>query len=416
MRRTPGILLLILLITGLSVAQDIREPVVRFSHPLLDRINSMVDAKRYKGAIDLSLTTADQMRAQSNWEGYISFMLRAAEIETFEVWKGKGFPGVEIYPDYRRPRKYLDSLYRHAGKIIEDYPYLKANVLFTNAVVYEWLHMPDTAELLHNQALDLRKTIYGESSREVADSYLWRGILYRRGLQRRDLAERDYRRAQELQKKFMPDSRYALGSVYFRLAAIATENFQFDEALTLANQYRSLYYDLPYQQAFGIQLIANIYWNQNDFEKSVESRRQAIKIFKESDFEEDLFVEYSNLSSDLVNLKRYEEAEQALKEGERILNAFDVPEPHYTQVLFENFGDLYRKMKRYDAAALYFKKAMDIAVLEYGDQNNEVADIYRGQGQLFMDQMQFENAVRDYQKMLSAVIPEFSSTRLPCHP
>ena len=137
MRRTPGILLLLLLITGLSVAQDIREPLVRFSHPILDRINSMVDAKRYKGAIDLSLTTADQMRAQSNWEGYISFMLRAAEIETFEVWKGKGFPGVEIYPDYRRPRKYLDSLYRHAGKIIEDYPYLKANVLFTNAVVYQ---------------------------------------------------------------------------------------------------------------------------------------------------------------------------------------------------------------------------------------------------------------------------------------
>ena len=108
--------------------------------------------------------------------------------------------------------------------------------------------------------------------------------------------------------------------------------------------------------------MANIYWNQNDFEKSLESRRQAIKIYKESDFEEDLFVEYSNLSSDLVNLKRYEEAEQVLKEGERILNAFDVREPHYTQVLFENFGDLYRKMKKYDAAALYFKKAMDIAV------------------------------------------------------
>ena len=85
MQRTPVILLLLLLITGLSVAQDIREPLVRFSHPILDRINAMVDAKRYKGAIDLSLTTADQMRAQSNWEGYISFMLRAAEIEMMHL-------------------------------------------------------------------------------------------------------------------------------------------------------------------------------------------------------------------------------------------------------------------------------------------------------------------------------------------
>ena len=410
MQRTPGILLLLFLITGLSVAQDIREPLVRFSHPILDRINSMVDAKQYKGAIDLSLKTADQMRAQSNWEGYISFMLRAAEIETFEVWKGKGFPEVEIYPDYRRPRKYLDSLYRHAGKIIEDYPYLKANALFTNAVVYHWLDMPDTSELLHNQALELRKNLYGESSREVADSYLWRGVLYHWGLQRKDLAERNYRSAQELQKKFMPDSRYALGSVYYGLANIAMENFQFDEALTLANQYLSLYRDIPYEQAFGIQLIANVYWKQWDFEKSLESRRKAIRIYEESDYEEDLIVEYSNLSSVLGSLGRHDEAEQVLKEGERILNASDVRDPYYAKMLFENFGDLYRSMKKYDAAALYFKKAMDIAVAQYGERNDEVADIYRMRGQLFMDRRLFERALEDYQKMLNALIPGSPST------
>jgi len=410
MRRTPGILLLLLLITGLSVAQDIRKPLVRFSHPILDRINSMVEAKQYKGAIDLSLTTANQMRAQSNWEGYISFMLRAAEIETFEVWKGKGFPEVKIYPDYRRPRKYLDSLYKHAGKIIEDYPYLKANALFTNAVVYNWLDLPDTSELLHNQALDLRKHLYGESSREVADSYLWRGVLYNWGLQRKDLAERSYRRSQELQKKFMPDSRYALGSVYYGLANIAIENFQFDEALTLANQYLSIYRDIPYEQAFGIQLIANVYWKQGDFEKSLESRRQSIKIYKESDYEEDLIMEYSNLSTDLENLKRYDEAEQVLKEGERILNVSDDRDPYYARMLFENFGVLYRSMKKYEAAALYFEKALYIAVTQYGERNDEVADIYRMRGLLFMDRMLFESALEDYQKMLNALIPAFPST------
>jgi tetratricopeptide (TPR) repeat protein len=409
MRRTPGILLLFLLITGLSVAQDIREPLVRFSHPILDRINAMVEAKKYKGAIDLSLTTADQMRAQSNREGYISFMLRAAEIETFEVWKGKGFPGVEIYPDYRRPRKYLDSLYTHAGKIIEEYPYLKANVLFTNAVVYEWLGMPNKAELMHNESLELRKNLYGKSSREVADSYLWRGVLYTRGLQRKDLAERDYRMAQELQKKFMPDSRYALGSVYFRLAEIATENFQFDEALTLANQYLSLYHDLPYEQAFGKQLIANVYWHQKDFEKALESRRQAIKIYKESDFEEDLIVEYSNLASDLVNLKRYDEAKQVLQEGERILNTSNIWDDD-TQMLFENFGNLYFKTKNYGASAFYLNKAMRIAMAQYGGRSDKVAALYSARGRLFIERELFENGLDDYQKMLTALIPEFQST------
>lgn len=410
MRRTPAILFLIFLLSELSAGQDVRKPLVRFSHPVLDRINSLVDAKRYKGAIDLSLTTAEKMRAQSNWEGYISLMLRAAEIETFEVWKGKGFPGVEIYPDYRRPRKYLDSLYRHAGKVIEDYPYLKANALFTNAVVYNWLNMPDTAELLHHQALDLRRTIYGESSKEVADSYLWIGVLYNWGLQRKDLAEDNYRKAQKLQKKFLPESRYALGSVYFGLANIAIENFHFDEALTLARQYLSIYRDIPYEQAFGIQLIANVYWNQDDFERSLESRRHAIRILKESDFEEDLIIEYSNLSSDLTSLGRSDEAEQALKEGERILNATGGSDKYYAMLLYENLGNHYRSVKKYDAAAQYLGKSLDIAVAQYGERNDQVAEIYRMRGLLFMDQMMFERALGDFQKMLNAIVPDFSST------
>ena len=50
------------------------------------------------------------MKKWGNWEGYISFMLRAAEIETFEVWKAKGFPEIKIIPDYQRPLAYLDTL------------------------------------------------------------------------------------------------------------------------------------------------------------------------------------------------------------------------------------------------------------------------------------------------------------------
>lgn len=109
MRRAPGILVLLLYSTGLLIAQELRQPIVRFNHPILNHINSMIETRQYKKAINLSLVTAEQMKAESNWEGYISFMLRAAEIETFEVWKGKGFGDVGIYPDYRRPLKYLHT-------------------------------------------------------------------------------------------------------------------------------------------------------------------------------------------------------------------------------------------------------------------------------------------------------------------
>lgn len=385
-------------------SQEINTKTVTFAHPALDEIQSLVDKRKYKDAIALSLTSADAMKANRQWEGYIALMLRAAEIETFEVWKAKGFAEYEILPDYSRPRRYLKSMYQYAGKTIDEYPYLKAKVLFTNAVVFHWLDMPDTAEVLHDQALALRKAVFGDRSREVADSYLWRGVLYKWGLQRKDQAHENYRLALPLQQAYMPESRYALGSVCYGLANIARENFQFDEALAFANQYLTLYKDIPYEQAFGIQLIANVYWNQDNFTRSLEYRHQAIQLYQESNFKEDLILEYSNLSNDLASLERYGEAEQALQQAEKILKASKLNNAYYSKLVYENFGNLYRIMNRYGAAEIYFSKAMNVAVQQYGERNDKVADIYRMRGVLHLEQGNYEQALIDYHRILVTLI------------
>ncbi|HEY9487951.1 MAG TPA: CHAT domain-containing tetratricopeptide repeat protein, partial [Chryseosolibacter sp.] len=304
----------------------------------------------------------------------------------------------------------MKNLNQNAGQWLDRYPYLKANVQFTNAVVYHWLDMPDTAEVLHNEALNLRKRIYGDSSREVADSYLWRGVLYNWGLQRKELAEESYRSAWELQKKYMPESRYALGSVYYGLANIAMENFRFDEALIFANEYLLLYHDIPYEQAFGKQLIANAYWGMRDHDKSLKYRREAINIYRRSGFKEDLIIEYGNLANDLTNLGRYEEAEQVLTRGQQILNTAHMKDPYHAIILYVNFGDLYRLMKKYASAEQYIERAMNIALRQYGERNNEVADIFSSHGEVMRDQLRFQDALLDFQRMLIAVIPGFSST------
>ena len=74
--------------------------------------------------------------------------------------------------------------------------------------------------------------------------------------------------------------------------------------------------------------------------------------------------------------------EQVLKEAERILNASDVHNKYYAKMLYENFGDHYRYMKKYDAATLYFEKSMNIAVTQYGERSDEVADVYRYVGSI----------------------------------
>ncbi|MGC1242975.1 MAG: CHAT domain-containing protein [Chryseosolibacter sp.] len=408
--KAAGVLLLLVMAASLRIAADGMNAQTEWRPlPVERQIDQLIGARQYKRAIDLSLLTAADMKKSEDWKGYITFMLRAADIETFEVWKGKGFPDADLVPDYRRPLKYLQMLNKHAGPFLDQYPGLKANTLFTTAVVYYWLDMPDTAEILHHQALQLRKNVYGETSREVADSYLWRGVLYMFGRYRKDLAEQNYRAALELQKQFLPDSRYALGSVYYGLANIAMEDFQFDEALVLADQYQSLYDDLPYEQAFGIQLVANVYWNKGDYEQALASRTRTINLYEKSKFQEDLIIEYSNLSTDLLNLGRYPEAEKALQKGAQILRASHIQDPYYAKMLYATFGTLYTSMKKYDAAWLYLQKALDIAVNHYGERNDAVADIYSLRGVMSKDQKLFEEALDDYQHMLTAVIPGFSA-------
>ena len=72
------------------------------------------------------------------------------------------------------------------------------------------------------------------------------------------------------------------------------------------------------------------------------------------------------------------------------------------EMLYGNLGNHYRTMKKYDAAIQYFEKSMNIAVAQYGERNDEVAEIYRMQGRLFMDRMMFERALEDFHKMLNS--------------
>lgn len=401
------IFLLLVFSHSCLLAQKLPKEQDSLLHKTNATINVLVDQKKYRAAIAIALRTAGAMEIPSQAEAYIRFMLKAAEIETFEVWKGKGFNSVDIHPDYRRPLRYLQTLTQHAGQFLDQFPALHANTIFTSAVVYYWLDMPDTALTLHDRAMLMRSKLYGPSSREVADSYLWRAVLYKWGLNRRDLAEADYEASLPLQEKYLPESRYALGSVYYGLADIAMENFQFDVALAFANQYRSLYNDLPYEQAFALQLIANVYWNQNDFDRALAFRQQAMRLYERSDFREDLVIEYNNLANDLSGMGRHTEAKKALMRALRILQTSGAQDPHQANLVYGTLGALHVTMKDYDSAARCFSIAMDIAVANYGIRNDATANVSRMRGDMHRDQRLFEKALDDFQQMLAAVILDF---------
>ncbi len=404
--------LLIFIAAYTSAAQSSKEAAIKFSHPVLSQVNHLVNQFQYQKAIDLSLKEAINMKAKKNWEGYTVFMLRAAEIETFEVWKAKSLTKSKMLPDYRRPLTYLDSLYKYGKEQLKTNPYLKANTLFTTAVVYHWLDMPDTSESMHNQALQLRIKLFGRDSREVADSYLWMGVLYNWGLRRLDVAKEYYLKAMALQKKYMPQSRYSLGSTYFGLAIVARANYDFDETITMLKEYSSLYFDLPYEQAAALQLLANIYTDQGDFEKALQERMQSLKIYESAGLTEDLIIQYGNLSNNLIDLGRTVEAREALRKGFWMLERLEVKKTFYTKFLYESLGSFYVDIEKYDSAQIFFDKALRVAIDEYGEKNSEVAETYGLRGNLYLKKNDFKSSLIDFQQMLTSVIPNFNGENI----
>lgn len=410
----PGVLkrqlisLFLFLVAHIGLAQEIQQPIVKFSHPSLSEINHLVATFQYEKAISLSLKKARQMRNESNWEGYLAFMLRAAEIETFEVWKARSHPEIDIQPDYRRAIAYLDSLYKFGAGYLESYPYLKADVLFTSAVAHDWLNRVDTAEQMHRTALDLRTKLFGKTSREVADSYLWMGVLYNWGLNRKDWAKQYYEKALELQKQYMPQSRYALGTAYYGLSILARENYDLDEAVAMTIQYAMLYDDLPYEQAFGYELTANHYGKQGNYEKALQKRLEAIQIYQRQGFYEELIQAYTALADDLARLERHQEALQALGKAMDFHNKSKDKNLLFEKSLNEKLGEIYHAVKQYDSAEVYLNKALQNAISHFGTHNEESAVVYGLRGKLYIEQNKFKEAIGDYQQMLTSVIPDFS--------
>lgn len=209
------------------------------------------------------------------------------------------------------------------------------------------------AEPISREALSASYVLYGEKHQIIADRLLNLGGIMLE-LNRLDDAERYYVQAIEMETELLGPAHPTLDISRSHLAQLMRRRKNFVEA-------EAIYRDLvalknkrgdEVGEAILSSLLAQVVREAGDFEEAVSIYRGTLDLMEQV-FDADhlrIGLAQLGLGTALMQLKRFEEAEVHLLEGERILKENEVP---YMAIIYSRLASLYEEWGKKEKAADY---------------------------------------------------------------
>ena len=306
-------------------------------------------------------------------------------------------------------------------------PALKAEIMNTMGVVYRELGATDVAATLLKDALELRRTLFTEGSKEVGESLLELGILEYRRSNAEDAQiylEQSVQIYQALDVEYsykLADGYHWLGYALLELDDTEGALASFERAKVIRIEYfgsqhskvadsisgigRVFRGDFDYQRSLGFQLkaleirqkslhpshphlarsyiaVGNDYASLGELEKAKDYLEKGLDIFKTSygDAHQYLAIVYVMLSKIYLDSGNYEDALDRLS----IARELDLKKGGTTGVAINGLtGMVYEAMDHLEEALEYKAKALELSIEQYGlihsatsREYNNVAIIY----------------------------------------
>lgn len=164
-----------------------------------------------------------------------------------------------------------------------------------------------------------------------------------------------------------------------------------NESLTLAN---SLNYSRGTARALNV--IASSFWVQGEYNLGLDYYTRSLRIYEEIDDKRGIFVCYNNMGEIYKKLKNFDAAlayhEQALSMKMRYL-------PGVTPLMsYVNIAEVHLGLKSLESAKEYFDRALSLAV----EQENSRTEAYAlsGLGEILVAYKQYDLAISNYNKAL----------------
>jgi tetratricopeptide (TPR) repeat protein len=361
---------------------------------------------------------ANQQRNRANEEAETAQRTSDFMIGMFEVSDPSQARGESI-----TAREILDASSSRIESELADQPGVQATLMDTMGRVYTSLGLYDQATPLLQQAVDRRRTQYGERHTEVAESlgHLGRIQGFRADY---DQAEANYREALEMQRELLAPDDPEIADSLSGLAYVLHQKGEYDAAVILleeALEIRRLATGGSEQEiARDLEELGLNHYELGDYEKAERLVREALqmrrKIFGE-DPHPDVADSLSNLAL-VIELKgEYDEAERQYREALAQMRELYGENHPYVAITLNNLALMIQDQQKYDEAEAMYREVLVIQRESLGEEHPDVAQtlnnlaiVHRYQGDIDGSVSTFREALSIYRKAHGDEHPEVANT------
>jgi tetratricopeptide (TPR) repeat protein len=253
------------------------------------------------------------------------------------------------------------------------------------------------AELLLQQALQLRRTQQGEQHLDVAVSFHNLADLYRAQGRYKE-AELLLQQALQLLKILLGEQHPYVATNLHVLALLYKEQGRYAEAELLQQQALQLRRTLLGEQhsdvAFSLNNLAELYYAQGRYEEAEPLLQQALQLRRTLLGEQhpDVLTSLQNLALLYKEQGRYAEAEPLLQQALQLRRTLLGEQHPHVAISLNNLAALYESQGRYEEAEPLYLQALEIRHTQLGVNHPDTATSLKNLAWLYRSQGRYSEA------------------------
>jgi eukaryotic-like serine/threonine-protein kinase len=344
------------------------------------------------------------------------------------------------------------------ARTLDQEPDVQAELYQTLGEIYQKLGKLDQADSLMRSALDERKSIFGDDSRQVAESLVALGLL-RADQAKLDDAERLVRQGLEMSKRHLPPNHPDVAKATAALGKVLEDRGTYDQAIQVLDEavrLQSTGAAVTPELASSLSELANTHFYAGHYDTSEALNQRVLGMNRQLYGDRHPLVADTliNLGAVKFELGHYQEAEVFDRQALEIDRAFYgnehpetasaltilgrtlVAENHYSEATdllqqalaiqervygkfhprvasaLNELGKVALQEGKLDDAEAYFRRMVDIEKSVYGDKHYLVATALSNLGSVYMERKEYARA----EDIFRDVVRRYTEELSPNHP
>ena len=290
------------------------------------------------------------------------------------------------------------------ARALDQEPEVQAELYQTLGEIYQKLGKLDQADPLMRSALDERKSLFGNDSREVAESLVALGLL-RADQAKLDDAERLVRQGLEMSKRHLPPNHPDVAKATAALGKVLEDRGTYDQAIQVLDEavrLQSTGAAVTPELASSLSELANTHFYAGHYDTSEALNQRVLAMNRQLYGDRHPLVADTliNLGAVKFELGHYQEAEVFDRQALDIDRAFYGNEHPETASALTILGRTLVAENRYSEATDLLQQALAIQERVYGKVHPRVASALNELGKVALQEGKLDDAEAYFRRMV----------------